>query len=55
MAVSQSVAAPDKLQKLDKMEKRVQGIDVLRGLCILAVVIHHLNLRSVLTRAAWAR
>jgi len=26
-------------------EKRVQGIDVLRGLCIVAVVLHHINLR----------
>lgn len=26
-------------------ESRVPGIDVLRGLCILAVVIHHINLR----------
>ena len=25
--------------------KRVQGIDVLRGLCIVAVVLHHINLR----------
>ena len=23
----------------------MQGIDVLRGLCILAVVLHHINLR----------
>ncbi len=45
MAVSSSVAAQDKLQKLDKMEKRVQGIDILRGLCIIAVVLHHFNLR----------
>jgi peptidoglycan/LPS O-acetylase OafA/YrhL len=28
-----------------KTEKRVQGIDLLRGLCILAVVLHHVNLR----------
>jgi peptidoglycan/LPS O-acetylase OafA/YrhL len=28
-----------------KAEKRVQGIDVLRGLCIIAVVLHHINLR----------
>jgi peptidoglycan/LPS O-acetylase OafA/YrhL len=27
------------------VEKRVQGIDVLRGLCIIAVVVHHINLR----------
>jgi peptidoglycan/LPS O-acetylase OafA/YrhL len=26
-------------------EKRVPGIDVLRGLCIIAVVLHHINLR----------
>jgi peptidoglycan/LPS O-acetylase OafA/YrhL len=29
----------------DKSERRVPGIDVLRGLCILAVVLHHINLR----------
>jgi peptidoglycan/LPS O-acetylase OafA/YrhL len=45
MAVSQPVAASKKIEKLDKMEKRVQGIDILRGLCIIAVVIHHINLR----------
>jgi peptidoglycan/LPS O-acetylase OafA/YrhL len=28
-----------------KAEKRVQGIDLLRDLCILAVVLHHINLR----------
>ncbi|HEY6352305.1 MAG TPA: acyltransferase [Candidatus Angelobacter sp.] len=26
-------------------QQRVQGIDVLRGLCIIAVVVHHINLR----------
>ncbi|HEU4413885.1 MAG TPA: acyltransferase [Candidatus Angelobacter sp.] len=26
-------------------ENRVQGIDILRGLCIIAVVLHHTNLR----------
>jgi peptidoglycan/LPS O-acetylase OafA/YrhL len=26
-------------------ERRVPGIDVLRGLCIIAVVLHHINLR----------
>lgn len=31
-------------------EKRVPGIDVLRGLCIIAVVLHHLNLRIRLNR-----
>jgi peptidoglycan/LPS O-acetylase OafA/YrhL len=30
---------------IEKAEKRVQGIDLLRGLCILAVVLHHINLR----------
>ncbi len=45
MAGSSSVVAPDRFQKLDKMEKRVAGIDVLRGLCIIAVVLHHFNLR----------
>lgn len=28
-----------------KTEKRVPGIDLLRGLCIVAVVLHHINLR----------
>src|SRR6478672_1021534 len=28
-----------------KSEKRVPGIDLLRGLCIVAVVLHHINLR----------
>ncbi|HZI57875.1 MAG TPA: acyltransferase [Verrucomicrobiae bacterium] len=28
-----------------RAEKRVHGIDVLRGLCIIAVVLHHINLR----------
>jgi peptidoglycan/LPS O-acetylase OafA/YrhL len=36
--VSQPVAA-------QKTEKRVAGIDLLRGLCIVAVVLHHINLR----------
>jgi len=36
--VSQPVAA-------QKAEKRVPGIDLLRGLCIVAVVLHHINLR----------
>jgi peptidoglycan/LPS O-acetylase OafA/YrhL len=31
---------------------RVGGIDVLRGLCILAVVIHHINLRFRFDRSA---
>jgi peptidoglycan/LPS O-acetylase OafA/YrhL len=44
-AISQSAATPEKITKLEKMEQRVLGIDILRGLCIVAVVIHHLNLR----------
>jgi peptidoglycan/LPS O-acetylase OafA/YrhL len=28
-----------------KAERRVPGIDLLRGLCIVAVVLHHINLR----------
>lgn len=36
--MSQPVAA-------QKTEKRVPGIDLLRGLCIIAVVLHHINLR----------
>jgi peptidoglycan/LPS O-acetylase OafA/YrhL len=36
--VSQALAA-------QKTEQRVPGIDVLRGLCIVAVVLHHINLR----------
>ncbi|HEY5028588.1 MAG TPA: hypothetical protein VIK39_09290 [Candidatus Angelobacter sp.] len=28
-----------------KAEKRVPGIDLVRGLCIVAVVLHHINLR----------
>jgi peptidoglycan/LPS O-acetylase OafA/YrhL len=34
--------------------ERVQGIDVLRGLCILAVVIHHINLRIRFDKTAFA-
>ena len=30
---------------IQKAEKRVPGIDLLRGLCIVAVVLHHINLR----------
>jgi peptidoglycan/LPS O-acetylase OafA/YrhL len=30
---------------IERVEKRVHGIDVLRGLCIIAVVLHHINLR----------
>lgn len=32
-------------QSINNSEKRVPGIDVLRGLCILAVILHHINLR----------
>lgn len=34
---------------------RVQGIDILRGLCIIAVVIHHINLRFRFQRAPWGQ
>lgn len=34
-------------------ERRIPGIDVLRGLCILFVVIHHINLRFRFQRAPW--
>jgi peptidoglycan/LPS O-acetylase OafA/YrhL len=30
---------------MDRAQSRVPGIDVLRGLCIIAVVLHHINLR----------
>jgi peptidoglycan/LPS O-acetylase OafA/YrhL len=30
---------------MEAIEKRVPGIDLLRGFCILAVVLHHINLR----------
>lgn len=33
------------------VKQRVPGIDVLRGLCILAVVVHHINLRIRLDEA----
>ena len=33
------------------VKQRVPGIDVLRGLCILAVVVHHINLRIRLDKA----
>jgi peptidoglycan/LPS O-acetylase OafA/YrhL len=36
--------APDQLEKRSS-SNRVPGIDVLRGLCIVAVVLHHINLR----------
>ena len=36
---------------VQSLEKRVAGIDVLRGLCILAVVLHHINIRIRLDKA----
>ena len=38
-----------------KPENRVPGIDVLRGLCILAVVIHHVNLRIHFNQSAFGQ
>jgi peptidoglycan/LPS O-acetylase OafA/YrhL len=43
--------APEK--KIEKMDRRVQGIDVLRGLCIIAVVLHHINLRIHFNQSAF--
>jgi peptidoglycan/LPS O-acetylase OafA/YrhL len=48
--VSESVAAAEITPKPDK---RVQGIDVLRGLCIIAVVLHHINLRIHFNQSAF--
>jgi peptidoglycan/LPS O-acetylase OafA/YrhL len=39
-------------EKMLKTEKRVQGIDVLRGLCIVAVALHHMNLRIHFNQSA---
>ncbi|HYX53103.1 MAG TPA: acyltransferase [Candidatus Limnocylindrales bacterium] len=36
---------PNRRPEDHKRKPRVAGIDVLRGLCIIAVVIHHINLR----------
>jgi len=36
-------------------EKRVPGIDVLRGFCIVAVVLHHINLRIHFNQSAAGR
>lgn len=33
--------------------QRIPGIDILRGLCIIAVVIHHINLRFRFQHAPW--
>jgi peptidoglycan/LPS O-acetylase OafA/YrhL len=32
---------------------RIEGIDILRGLSILAVVLHHINLRIAFADASW--
>ena len=48
--VSEPVAAAEITPKPDK---RVQGIDVLRGLCIIAVVLHHINLRIHFNQSAF--
>jgi peptidoglycan/LPS O-acetylase OafA/YrhL len=45
LSVSEPAAAAEKMGSAERTERRVQGIDVLRGLCILAVVLHHINLR----------
>lgn len=34
-----------KLSASDSLSQRVPGIDLFRGLCIIAVVVHHLNIR----------
>jgi peptidoglycan/LPS O-acetylase OafA/YrhL len=41
--VGQSLSQP--VAVAQRPEQRVPGIDVLRGLCIIAVVLHHINLR----------
>ena len=38
-----------------KPENRVPGIDLLRGLCIIAVVIHHINLRIHFNQSAFGQ
>lgn len=43
-STSQAIAA------IPSPEQRVHGIDLLRGLCIVAVVLHHINLRIRLER-----
>ncbi len=40
-------------KQVEKPDKRVQGIDVLRGLCIIAVVLHHINLRIHFNQSAF--
>jgi peptidoglycan/LPS O-acetylase OafA/YrhL len=36
-------------------EKRVRGIDVLRGLCIIAVILNHINLRIRLNQSSFGK
>src|ERR1700674_5257721 len=40
-------------KKIEKPGQRVQGIDVLRGLCIIAVVLHHINIRIHFSQGAF--
>jgi peptidoglycan/LPS O-acetylase OafA/YrhL len=40
---------------IERVEKRVHGIDVLRGLCIIAVVLHHINLRIHFRESAFGQ
>ena len=44
-AATRAGACGDERGLVANPEKRVPGIDVLRGLCIVAVVLHHVNLR----------
>lgn len=45
------MALPSSLiNRIQNSAQRVPGIDLLRGLCILAVVVHHINLRVRLDR-----
>ena len=39
----------------DSLRQRVQGIDVLRGLCIVTVVVHHFNIRIHLDNSPWGK
>lgn len=43
--VSDAVGVPG-----NSVSSRLAGVDVLRGLCVLLVVLHHINLRFVLNR-----
>src|SRR5215467_12252578 len=36
-----------------KSPSRVEGIDILRGFCILAVVLHHIGLRIAVQYIPW--